>query len=670
MIKKPGLYVALFFINASLIAQTETKNITPFTNLLLKYERFTLSGKGSLFLQGSTDKGVGTDRSYQFFNYDGTAWSNITPPVTYGLTDLADISSSLDSVFYILTRANNTFEKNTAFSWSRRWGWSNLQAHKAGVATAMVIDRDQRCVILGKIYASAPCYAAKLVTTDTWEPLIHKNMPADLKDIFDTYTITKALVDRKNNIYISLSNTKEDKYILATWTGKQWKLISDLLPGAMYDMVLDKDANLYVSGSSKNENNEYYISKWDGKKWSFIPAPPEAKFKGDMNRTLAIGDNNELLTGGRHKKERENIILKWNGNDWEEYGAVPGFVNAMSFKNGQIFAAVEGKEAGIYLVPEGGKITAASTEAPAAQMDKKVQEVLDLYTAYAAQYPQAIAKLPAMIKTWRNQATRTSSLEQSTKVGTEVMHILGYIYTFASKLYDLKLGDGDNKLHGALKSAVTAEMYAFENLKRLMGLYQNQYTNDTEFDKWWKGYEADENKAVLAFKKATDLIPLYEKENGVKQIQYEGSKEDYRAFCEAFNKVAKESQAYYSIKFYAMGQGTSNTPVSYPTDQNIPGSILNKVQKADGKITWSALFNGNKDELLGKKAFLDVVKKIEGCDVVIGSLKRSTSETDGNTITTWVPLELKRDYRSSHKDFFMQLGYAEGLVVLAIRWVK
>jgi hypothetical protein len=56
-------------------------------------------------------------------------------------------------------------------------------------------------------------------------------------------------------------------------------------------------------------------------------------------------------------------------------------------------------------------------------------------------------------------------------------------------------------------------------------------------------------------------------------------------------------------------------------------------------------------------------EKIDGYNIVVASLKQTTGEKDGKQSPPGY-LDLKHDYRSSHKNLIMQLGYNKGFVAL------
>ena len=145
---------------------------------------------------------------------------------------------------------------------------------------------------------------------------------------------TKALCfDSNGNLYVGgdfgtvggVANTSR----IAKWNGTVWSPLLTGLSSTVYDIVADKDDNLYIVGGFTNAGDENgdYIVKWNGSAW-------ESLGTGGNNTLLTVMlDNYKNVYVGGHATTLGGVTVgrwgRWNGKKWE---ALSGGFNAAVFK--------------------------------------------------------------------------------------------------------------------------------------------------------------------------------------------------------------------------------------------------------------------------------------------------------------------------------------------------
>lgn len=143
---------------------------------------------------------------------------------------------------------------------------------------------------------------------------------ADVGNFAGNGSIEKMVIDSNDKLYmIGQFVNSAGKYYVATYNGTSWSALGGLVSNnPIVDIVID-GSTIYIAGNftSTIDGQTFYINKWNGTSWSQLD---NGFFNGLVN-SMSIDKDNNLNVGGTFKNNFGfYCVYKQNGNSWLEVG--------------------------------------------------------------------------------------------------------------------------------------------------------------------------------------------------------------------------------------------------------------------------------------------------------------------------------------------------------------
>lgn len=145
-------------------------------------------------------------------------------------------------------------------------------------------------------------------------------------------------IGRKGEIYASGSFTVANNNVaaidptipanrIAYWDGSQWRALSLSTNGAVNDVAVAPNGDIYATGAFTTIGGvaANYIAKWNGSAWSALGTG-----LNDHGIHISIAPNGDVYVGGRFTTAggiNARRIARWNGSSWSSLGTYGGFAD-------------------------------------------------------------------------------------------------------------------------------------------------------------------------------------------------------------------------------------------------------------------------------------------------------------------------------------------------------
>ncbi|MES2328717.1 MAG: hypothetical protein V4539_03875 [Bacteroidota bacterium] len=459
-------------LHAFLFSQeTDTRNITPFTqNSALRFDRIASNADGTKVIMSSD----GSNAPMVVFKNDGLFWKDITRGICVKTATMIAVD---DKVIYVLGKG---FDGYNTLCWTYGGGgWTkyNISDDLSGDIRGIAVGPVGDIVAAGIFGDKDGKYYGGRKHNGKWIPFPSRKTEPEVLQWFETGTIQRMVTSGKEDVFVEVDDPSHKTAAILQWTGKKWQMAGDVLTEMPSSMAADSKGNLYLSGNYQ-ENNTDCILKWDGKKRSSIPVPG---FRNGMFKYLAIDKNDRLLVGGWLATADKYQIVTMNGSGWDAFGEAPKYLNRFTVGGEKIYAVGDVENKGVYLVPEGGKITGITASLPGIKPDKLPAEVYAAFESYQAKVSPGLDQYEAQVAPL---ATVRSVKEVGKKKLMPVLTLMNdYLSPGRNYLTDLKLERGDNAFADLLLEAIDGLYGYFHAIYDDARETDNTFYNTADFER-------------------------------------------------------------------------------------------------------------------------------------------------------------------------------------------
>lgn len=114
---------------------------------------------------------------------------------------------------------------------------------------------------------------------------------------------------------------------VAYWDGQQWRALSTSTNGAVNDIAVAPNGDIYAAGAFTSIGGvaANYIAKWNGTTWSALGSG-----LNDHAVHVSIAPNGDVYVGGRFTTAggiNARRIARWDGSSWSSLGTYGGFAD-------------------------------------------------------------------------------------------------------------------------------------------------------------------------------------------------------------------------------------------------------------------------------------------------------------------------------------------------------
>ena len=303
--------------------------------------RTILADGGNVYV-GGTLTATGKNDPSGIEKWNGTTWEELSGDVSAYPNNLAmDRNGNL----FVVGSFNSIggISANNVAKWDGL-GWSGLgNDHSVnGKVYAMVSDDH------GGAYLGGDFLAAGGMTVNSiahWDGTDWKGLEDGLTGAINGGAVLDLALDKQGNLYAGggfvQAGGKAANHV-ARWNGSSWEALGDGVNGYVYTLVFDGGGNLFVGGGFDHAggvaaNN---VAKWTGTQWEALDIGTN-----DTVHSLVIDDDNRLIAGGDFTTAGEvqaGGVARWNGSAWESlsdqsFGRAPWIPKRLLFSQGTLY---------------------------------------------------------------------------------------------------------------------------------------------------------------------------------------------------------------------------------------------------------------------------------------------------------------------------------------------
>lgn len=300
-----------------------------------------LADGGNVYV-GGTMTATGHNDPSGIEKWNGTTWENLSKDVSGYPTNLA---MDRDGNLFIAGSFNSIsgISANHVAKWDGAvWAGLGDDHSVSGNVSAMLSDGN------GGVYVGGDFIAAGGLVVNSiahWDGSSWKGLGIGLTGAINGGAVLDLVLDKQGNLYAGGGFIQAEGMAanhVARWNGNSWETLGDGVNGYVYALALDGDSNLYVGGGFDHAGSvaASNIAKWTGTQWEAV-----GNGTNDTVHSLVFDDQGRLIAGGDFTTAGEvqaGNVARWTGSAWESlsdqsFGREPFLPKRLLFSQGTLY---------------------------------------------------------------------------------------------------------------------------------------------------------------------------------------------------------------------------------------------------------------------------------------------------------------------------------------------